>query len=241
MTQIWAHRGANAHAPENTLPAFELAVAQGADGVEFDVQLTSDGALVVIHDETLDRTTNGTGQVGDHSLAELQALDASDGRPEFAGVRIPTLAEVLEIVAPTPMHVNIELKTAIVEYPGLEQKVLEHVRAFDIATRVVLSSFNHFSLRRLQALKTSCSLGMLYSNPMDRPWRYAKDLGVDAIHPPFIYVPDKKFVRKAHKAGIKVRPWIVNDEKDLRRAFRWGVDAVFTDVPDLAISLRAEK
>ena len=240
MTQIWAHRGASAYAPENTLPAFELAVAQGAEGVEFDVQLSSDGILVVIHDETLDRTTNGTGQVGDHTLAQLQALDASAGRTEFAGVRIPTLAEVLELVAPTRMRINIELKNSIVDYPGLEQKVLGHVRAFDLSKRVVLSTFNHFSLRRLQSLKPVCPLGVLYSDPMVRPWRYAKDLGIDAIHPPFPYVPDKKFVKKAHKAGVAVRPWVADAEKDLHRAFRWGVDAIFTDVPDVALAVRAQ-
>ena len=91
MTQVWAHRGASGHAPENTVPAFELAIAHGADGVEFDVQLSSDGVMVVIHDEQLERTTDGTGRVVEHTFAQLQVLDAGAGREGFTGVRIPTL------------------------------------------------------------------------------------------------------------------------------------------------------
>jgi glycerophosphoryl diester phosphodiesterase len=100
MTQIWAHRGARREAPENTLPAFELAVAQGADGVEFDVQLTADGTVVVIHDETVERTTNGTGPVVGFGLAELRGLDASAGFGGYTGVQIPTLADTLALLAP---------------------------------------------------------------------------------------------------------------------------------------------
>lgn len=239
MTKIWAHRGARQDAPENTLAAFELAVAQGADGVEFDVQLSSDGEIVVIHDETLERTTDGTGAVVDHTLAELQAFDASAGRAGFAGVRIPTLTEVLELLAPTGLALNIELKNSEVPYAGLEEKVIEAVSGFGLEPRVVLSTFNHYSLRRLRALKPGCELAALYTDPLFRPWRYAGTLGVAAIHPPVMCVFGRRFVQKSHKAGIAVRPWVVNGERPLRRMFGYGVDAVFTDTPDLAIRLRA--
>ena len=109
--KVFAHRGASHYAPENTLPAFALAAAQGADGIELDVHLSKDGELVVIHDEELDRTTDGTGLVRDHTLAQLQALCADNHMPGFADARIPTLREVLALVRPTPLLVNIELKT----------------------------------------------------------------------------------------------------------------------------------
>lgn len=241
MTQIWAHRGASQYAPENTMPAFELALSQGAEGVEFDVQLSSDGAMVIIHDELLDRTTNGTGRVVDHTLAELQTLDASAGRPGFEGVHIPTLVDVLELVAPSDVLVNIELKNSEEPYPGLEDKVMAAVQAFNLQDRVVLSSFNHYSLRKLRSMKTGCELAALYTDPLFRPWRYAGGLGVTAIHPPAMCVFGKGFVNKAHRAGVAVRPWVVNGERALRRMFDYGVDAVFTDAPDHALALRAER
>ena len=110
MTMVWAHRGASGYAPENTLPAFEMALEQGADGIELDVHLSRDDAVVVIHDETLERTTDGTGWVADRSLDDLKAMDASFGREGFAGTRIPTLDEVLALVADAGVAVNIELK-----------------------------------------------------------------------------------------------------------------------------------
>ena len=238
MTQIWAHRGARAEAPENTLPAFELAIEQQADGVEFDVQFTADNELVVIHDETVARTTDGQGRVVAYSLAQLQRLDASAGKPEFAGVQIPTLAQVLEVLKPTNLELNIELKNSVEDYPGLEEAVVAMVAEFGLADRVVLSSFNHYSLKKLQSLGAPSPIGMLYSDPLYRPWRYAAKLGVDALHPPARYVTSARFVRKAHAAGLAVRPWIVNGERRLERMFRWGVDAVFTDYPARAMALR---
>jgi glycerophosphoryl diester phosphodiesterase len=238
MTLIWAHRGARREAPENTVPAFEQALRHGVDGVEFDVQLTADGSVVVFHDETVDRTTDGTGRVVTQTLAGLRRLEASDGMAGFAGVRIPTLAEVLEVVVPSGVAINIELKNAVEAYPGLEERVLAAVDAFGVADRVVFSSFNHYSLKKLQALGATSQLGMLYSDPLYHPWRYASQLKVGAIHPPARYVLGKGFVRKAHAAGLAVRPWVVNSERKLARMIRWGVDAVFTDVPAIAVRVR---
>ena len=234
MTQIWAHRGSSRDAPENTLPAFELAVAQGADGIELDVQLTADGIAVVIHDETLDRTTNGSGKVSEHTLADLQRLDASAGHPDLEGAQVPTLAAVLELLAPSGRLVNIELKNSVESYPGLEETVLAEVSAFGIADRVVLSTFNHYSLKKLQRLGATSELGMVYSDPLYKPWRYAAKLGVTAIHPPARFVLSAGYLRKAQAAGIKVRPWVVNSARMLERMFRWGADGVFTDVPEVA-------
>lgn len=238
MTQIWAHRGARREAPENTVPAFERALAYGVDGVEFDVQLTADGALVVIHDETVERTTDGQGHVGRHTLAQLRRLDASAGFAGFGGVRVPTLAEVLEVVAPAGVAINIELKNSVEPYPGLEERVLGVVEEFGIADRLVLSTFNHYSLKKLVDLGAPGELGMLYSDPLYRPWRYASRLGMGALHPPARFVVGARYVRKAHRAGLAVRPWVVNGERRLLRMFAWGVDAVFTDLPERALQLR---
>ena len=143
MTQIWGHRGASADAPENTIPAFALALGQGADGIECDVQLTRDDEVVVIHDATLERTTDGHGWVADHSWADLQTLDASAVRPGFEATRIPLLAEVLELLAADEdAIVNVELKTDSLPYRGIEQRVLEVVRASAVADRVIFSCFN---------------------------------------------------------------------------------------------------
>ncbi|MGC3995412.1 MAG: glycerophosphodiester phosphodiesterase [Propionicimonas sp.] len=238
MTQVWGHRGARREAPENTVSSFRRALELGVDGVEFDVQLTADGELVVIHDETVERTTSGNGHVNSFSLAQLQRLDASAGIEGFAGVPIPTLAEVLDVVAPSGVLLNIELKNSVEEYPGLEEKVLAAVAAYGIADRVVLSSFNHYSLKHLLDLGTTCEVAMLYTDPLYRPWRYAEDLGVAAIHPPARYVVRERTVKKVHKHGMAIRPWVVNSEYRLSQMFRWGVDAVFTDVPDVALRLR---
>ena len=241
MTQIWAHRGARREAPENTLPAFELAIAQGADGVEFDVQLTADGTVVVIHDETVERTTDGTGPVVGFGLSELRGLSASAGFESYVGVQIPTLADTLALLAPSGLMLNIELKNSEEDYPGLEEKVLAAVAAHGIADRVVLSTFNHYSLKKLQELGAPSQLGMLYTDPLYKPWRYAAKLGVGAIHPPARFVLSHGWVRKAHEAGLAVRPWVVNSERQLGRMFRWGVEAVFTDVPAAAIALRSAR
>lgn len=238
MTLIWAHRGARADAPENTLPAFELAVEQGADGVEFDVQLTADGTVVVLHDETVDRTTNGRGPVAGMRLDDLRTLDASGGRAGFAGARVPTLAETLDLLVPTGLRLNIELKNSEEAYPGLEEQVLAAVADRGIAERVVLSSFNHYSLRKLQKLDAPVELAMLYTDPLYKPWRYAARLGVAALHPPVRYLISPGYVRRAHAVGLAVRPWVVNSTRGLARMFAWGVDGVFTDVPGVAVRIR---
>lgn len=236
MTQVWAHRGASADAPECTLPAFELALAQGADGIEFDVQLTRDDEVVVIHDETLERTTDGTGWVADHSLAELRALDASAGREGFAGTRIPTLDEVLELA--TGVILNVELKNSRLRYKGLEERVLQILADHSAGDRVVLSSFNHYSLRYLMHVGAPYPLGALYSDPLYRPWKYAQRLGVTCLHPP-LRATRRKLVDNCHALGMRVHVWTVDDEPDLRRMAGLGVDAVITNRPGVARAILA--
>ena len=150
-TKVFAHRGASGYAPENTLEAFALAIRQGADGIELDVQLSSDGIPVVIHDETIDRVTDKTGYVKDYTLQELKELTVLKDRfPAYNQSKIPTLKEVLEAVKPSGIQVNIELKTGIYWYPDIEKKVAEIVEETGMKDRIVYSSFNHYSVQRLR-------------------------------------------------------------------------------------------
>ena len=236
MTEVWAHRGASGYAPENTIPAFELALEQGADAFELDVQLTRDDEVVVIHDETLERTTDGHGWVADHSLEDLRRLDAGHGHDKFAGTRIPTLAEVFELVRDGDTMVNVELKNSRMAYKGLEERVLDLIARFGLGSRVVLSSFNHYSLRHLVHLGAPNVLGALYSEPLWKPWQYAGRLGASALHPS-LAATRRKVVEKSHEHGLAVNVWTVNEPDDIRRMVGLGVDAVITNYPNLARSL----
>lgn len=239
MVEIWAHRGARTDAPENTIEAFAKAIADGADGVELDVQLSRDGHPVVIHDETLQRTSDGTGLVKDHTLAELKALDASGGRAGFAGVQIPQLGEVLELVAGSNLKLNIELKNSEIEYLGLEQIVLDAVAAAQLTDRVVLSSFSQPSVARLVKL-TGIEVGLLFeiNQLLLAPWQTAVALGARALHPPRRRTT-AHLVKRSHAAGLNVRVWTANEPQRITRLIGLGVEGIFTDVPAFAVAQRA--
>ena len=152
--KVFAHRGASAYAPENTLAAFRLAEEQGADGIELDVQLTKDGQVVVIHDENIDRTGTGTGAVRDYTLEELRKLSFHNHMEAYEGEKIPTLEEVLTFVKQGRMEVNIELKTGVYWYPEIEKKTIEIVKKAGMEERVIYSSFNHYSVQKILSMDT---------------------------------------------------------------------------------------
>ena len=182
-TLVYGHRGASGAAPENTLEAFGLAARMGADGVELDVHICRSGELVVAHDETVDRVSDGTGYIRDLTLSELKRLRFNRTHPEYENARIPLLSEVFGLLRPTGLGINIELKNSIVDYPDLEKKVLDAAdREFSLS-RVIFSSFNHHSMLRMKQLAPSVPCGLLYEAVLVRPWEYARSLGVDAIHP----------------------------------------------------------
>ena len=237
QVKIFAHRGASRYAPENTLPAFALAAEQGADGIELDVHLTRDGRLAVIHDETLERTTDGTGRVGEYTLTELQALCAGNGMPGFAGARIPALEEVLDQVRPTGMFVNIELKTSILWYPGIEEKTIELVHKMGMADRVIYSSFNHYSIERVRGLDPQAETAYLYSDIICDVERYAAAHGVNGLHPGLWNIKMPGFLKTYLDSGLAVRVWTVNEEEDLRRLMQAGADVITND-PALAVRVR---
>jgi glycerophosphoryl diester phosphodiesterase len=221
-------------APENTMAAFRRAVDDGADGLEFDVQLSSDGQPVVIHDETLGRTTNGEGWVKDHTVAELMMLDASAGQGGFADARIPQLAEVLELVAAAGIKANIELKNSVLDYPGMEEIVLAAVGAAGLSEMVVYSSFSHASVRRIATLAPLAEVGLIYTRPLARPLRTAVSLGATAVHPDRRLVHGAGWITRAHRRHLKVRAWVVNSPKKMLRLADRGVDGIFTDHPAVA-------
>ncbi|MCL6457692.1 MAG: glycerophosphodiester phosphodiesterase [Gorillibacterium sp.] len=227
---IYAHRGASGDAPENTMAAFRLAVQQGADGIELDIQMSRDGQLVVIHDESLDRTTNGKGLVTHYTSAELQRLDASHRFEQYRGESLPLLQEVLAYLAPTSLELNIELKNGLILYEGMEEKAIRLVKEYAMENRVVFSSFNHYSLVKLASLAPEIERGILYGEGLYEPWNYAGSIQALALHAHY-YSVYPEIVAGAHAAGSKIRPWTVNEDADLRRMIALGVDAVITNYP----------
>jgi len=231
-----AHQGASGVAPSNTLAAFRRAAEMGADGVELDVHLSADGALVVIHDVTVQRTTDGAGQVTDLSLAALKELDAGSWfDPAFAGERIPTLEEVFETVG-RRLLVNVELKPPSGEDRGLEAAVTGLVERHGLANRVLISSFDPVVLRRVRRLASHLPLGFLYS-PMPGGWLTRarawpmRDLRPEAVHPYWVLVRPST-VRRAHTRGRRVVVWTVDRPEVMHRLAGWGVDAIITNRPD---------
>lgn len=236
MSLIYGHRGASGHAPENTLEAFRLAMEMGADGFELDVHLSKDGELVVIHDETVDRTTDGTGFVRDLTLAQLKKLDASNGMTPYQGARIPTLGEVFDLVQNTRHIVNVEIKTDEWFYPQIEEKCLALASEKGVEDRIIYSSFNHHTLLKMRQLKPDVKLGMLFGDIMVNPWEYAEQLSVDYLHPMKmnIYVPG--FAEGTRNAGYGINMWTINDAETMLECMKYDA-GIITNFPDIAVAL----
>ncbi|MDR1245553.1 MAG: glycerophosphodiester phosphodiesterase [Clostridiales Family XIII bacterium] len=241
FTQVWAHRGASGCAPENTLTAFRIAADMGADGVELDVQLTKDGRIVVIHDETIDRVSDGSGRVKDYTLAELKRFNFNKkGITPPLFTEIPTLEEVLELLSDTGLTVNIELKTGLFFYEGIEEKTLSAVRSRGMEERVIYSSFNHYSVMRVKALAPTAKTGLLFGGGVIVTAETCERLGVTASHPDIGALRYPGFIRDAKARGLKVHAWTANDEASMRFCFENRVDAMVTNFPDRAALIRSE-
>ncbi len=230
-----AHRGASHAAPPNTLSAFLKAAELGADGVEFDVQRSADGVPVVIHDFSVDRTTDGTGAVSSMTLAELKELDAgSTFDPSYAGEPIPTLAEVLEAVG-SRLLLNIELKSTAIRATGSSRAVVGLLSARGTRALTLISSFNAFSLRRAKRLAPDIPVGLLYASdlplPLRRAW-LAPFVRPEARHPEHTMV-DAGYVAWARGRGKLVNTWTVDERVEMRRLIGLGVDGIITNRPDV--------
>lgn len=235
MTQIinFAHRGASGVCPENTMAAFRKAIELGATGIETDVQMTKDGKLILIHDETLQRTTNGQGLVRDYTLEEIQQLDAGSWfNEQFREERLPSLEELLELAQERGIIVNIELKNGAIQYPELEEKVIACIRRYGMEDRIVISSFNHYSLVKCKSIAPEIRTGILYMEGLYKAWEYGRTVGADALHA-YKYAVLPEWVEEAKAIGVVYHPFTVNDPEEMKRLIAAKVAGIITDFPDL--------
>jgi glycerophosphoryl diester phosphodiesterase len=236
---ILCHRGAKNYAPENTLAAFKVALELGADGFELDTQLTSDGYVVVFHDKTVDRTTNGRGKLSKLSLAELRELDAGSSFSEkFRGEKIPTLDEVFETIGKRAI-INVELKNFSTPFDNLVEKVCGEIHRHGIQKNILFSSFLPWNLKRAARILPEVPRGLITIKGKWGVWgrSFGFNFGdYDALHP---YLGDvtAQQVQRVHKLKRRINVWTVNKEDDLRRMFSWGVDGILTDDPRLALQV----
>ena len=233
---ILGHRGYSGPYPENTGLAFtKLLEVPGAHGIETDVQLCRSGEMVLCHDETVDRTSNGSGKVCDLTYDELLDLDFGSWKsPEFAGQRIWTLEQLLDFCRESGLILNLELKNGLQVYPELERRVLDAVCSRHMEEQVFLSSFNHPSM---QLFKELCGdrleTGLLYEAPMLDMARYLDGSNADNVHPCYhVFDFQPELMQLFHSRGMKVNVWTVNDEEEARRLVRMGVDGLIGNYPD---------
>ncbi len=243
---IIAHRGASSAAPENTLAAFELAITEGADGIELDVHLSSDGVPVVIHDSRLHRTTSGRGYVGAHSVRWLRRLDAGSwfnrryptrAAARNVGLKVPLLAEVLAWVKGRQCRTFLELKEGGDAYPGMERRVVEEIARTGVEKWITVTSFHLRTLRRVRKLDRRLELGLNFSHPL-RAVRRARSVGAATVHPYSLFCP-RAFIRRAQRARLRVIVWGVDDAQAMRQKMIGGVDGLMTRRPAQALALRS--
>lgn len=218
------HRGAKAHAAENTIVSFRQAINLGAHGIELDVHVSADGELVVIHDFTVDRTTNGKGEVHKLTLAQLKQLTV-EGRHG-----IPTLDEVMQAIGKN-CFANIEMKGRHTAQPVadfVERYVKEKGYNY---TDFIVSSFQREELQNISRINPNVPLGLLTQASVTQAWEWAEEFSAKAIHPHFSLLTESN-VKKAQAAGLKVYTWTVNEYEDIERVKAYGVDGIISDYPE---------
>lgn len=237
-TTIFAHRGASMYAPENTLPAFTLAVQMGAEGIETDVQLTKDHIPVLIHDEKINRTTNGKGFVKDFTFKQLKQLDAGSWFSNtYKNASLLSLTEFLRWAKSHSLSLNIELKNNRIDYPHLEAIVFERVKHYEMLDRTIVSSFNPKSILRLKPFRDQMEVAFLVKRRTRRLLKQTKYLKAHALHIKYNAL-HKSLIQQAKRENILLRVYTVNRARQLLRCFRRECAGIFTDVPDIAIQKR---
>ncbi|UTR06824.1 glycerophosphodiester phosphodiesterase [Alkalihalobacillus sp. LMS6] len=247
MTAIYGHRGAMGIYPENTLPSFQEALANGVEGIELDVQLTKDNQFVVLHDPTVDRTTNGTGHVNEMSLEEVKRLSAGESfthlkkyNESWMTITIPTLEEALMMMASYQIEVNIELKPNLSEKKGVEKALLDAVQPFTNDVTINFSSFHLPLLQRMRQVNEKVELAWLVKFDVPYPVDYLNTYHIDLFH------ISKKIALAEHSSFEKARMlqqsrvWTVNDEEEMKALIQKGVKAIMTDYPKVALDLRKQ-
>ncbi len=233
---VIAHRGSSAYAPENTLAAFECAVEQEADAIELDVDFTRDGHAIVMHDATIDRTTDGHGHVADLTLEEIRQVDAGSWKAaEFKGERVPLLEEVFEAVGQR-LLIDVEIKGMALLGSGLEAKVAALIDKYKLIDRVLLSSFNPLALRRVKQVNPRLACALIYAPDMPTflrdAWLAPLIPGLNARHPHYSQV-NRAVVDKFHAQGLVVNTWTINQGGAIRAMLEAGVDGIIGDDPVL--------
>lgn len=232
---VFGHRGASHDAPENTVAAFRLAETMGADGIELDTSLSRDGIPIVIHDLTLDKTTNGAGYVRDFTVKQIKALDAGGKfSPQFKGEQVPTLDEVFGTIG-SQMIVNVELKSVMLRSDGIERAVADIIRQHKAEQRVIVSSFNPLALRRFRSLAPEIPIGFLYSKdePIYLPWLMI-GLPHEARHPQHTLI-NSAYMHRTKRNSYRVNTWTVDDPLRMMQLRELGVDGIITNRPDIAL------
>lgn len=237
-TKIIAHRGSKSTRPENTLTAFREALHVGSDGIELDVHLSSDGEVVVIHDETVDRTTNGTGLVSELTLQELKSLDAGSWfDPLYSKVTIPTLKEVLDMLVTEGFCglLNIELKTDKIVYPEMSRKVYRLVQETAPTYDIVYSSFNYDTLIEMKKINDKNQVALLFKKVGRAQTRLNGEYSVEAWHVPVDWAKARLILGKPR---LPLRVWTVNEKSSIQYFIRKKVAAIITDYPEIALMIR---
>lgn len=228
---VCAHRGASGYAPENTMKAFRLAHKLGAHACENDVHLTRDGEIVVIHDSSIARVSDGTGEVERMTLAELRAFDFGGGE------RIPTLDECLAFFDASGMTLNIEIKTNDEVYDvALVERTGKLIEKYGLSSKIIISSFYHKSLTDMKERFPAIRTAVLHGDEIKEAGAYAASLGAAYSHPYFGCV-DKSFMEECEKHGILVNPWTVNTPEDVQRMAALGCHMIITNYPDMALKI----
>ncbi len=236
--KIIAHRGWSAKYPENTMLAFEKAVEVKTDGIELDVHLSKDGEVMIQHDEALLRTSGKEGVISDYTRSELERISAGKTKnDDFGFTPIPSLEEYLDFISKTNVFTNIELKTAPMYYPGIEEKVMKLINRYSYIDRVIFSSFNWLSIMKIKMMEPTTKAGVLIASPAIKNIGYElADIGFDTYHPDFDIV-DENVVFDCHRNGIEINVWTVNDKSKMEICDKWNIDGLITNEPDVAISL----
>ena len=242
-TKIYGHRGASLYAPENSMVAFQMAYDMGADGIEFDVQMTKDGYLVVCHDEEISRVSDGRGYIRDFTLKELRKFQFNKTHPEYENVKIPLLEEVLEQYAQKKASFlfNIELKNSIFVYKGLEKEVLKLVREKNVLERTLFSSFYHNSMLTLREMEPDARVAFLFCDGIMDIADYAEKYKMNRVHPAWYLLDRESMLPSLHDKGIEVNVWTVDSGKEIRRLCDMGVNGIITNRPDLGSEIRDDR
>lgn len=236
MVQIFAHRGFSGYYPENTMLAFQkVAEETVADGIELDIQLTKDGEIVIMHDEMLDRTTNGSGWLKDHTLEELKMLSVGvNVKGFFPRQTIPTLREYFTWLKTTKLITNIELKTSYFEYEGIEEKLIAMVKEFGLEDQIWYSSFNHYTVARIKKLMPEAKCGLLTDTWLMNIGEYAASQGAASVNARTYFCAKEGVAADLYAHNIALQAWTPNDAEMMQELVDAGVDVLITNYPDIA-------